>query len=126
MSIKVTLLSNVQLDLDGNPANDKNGNFILIDDEDIGLLKKTHTILTISLTEKPAAFAASTQEFDSGYTTRCEVYWDKRRNPSPAMIKPSELFWLEVMDDQLEEYDEDEDEDEQEHDDSENVVEIDA
>lgn len=125
MGIKVTLLSNVEFDLDNNPRIDEKGNFVLIDDEDIGLLKKTHTILTISLTEKPAAFAASTQEFDSGYTTRCEVYWDKRRNPSPAMIKPSELFWLEVMDDQLEEYEEDED-DQDEHDDSDEVVEIDA
>lgn len=63
--------------------------FKLIDPDDIGILAKTHVLSTMS-------YNPDTGTFESGITTRCEVYWDKRHSPAPAMHKPAELVWLEL------------------------------
>lgn len=106
-SFVVTLKSNIVLDDEGDFQLDEDENFVLKDNDDVGILIKTHVIPMSQLTKDGAVM--------SGYVSRAEVYWDKRHNPAPDMVDPSDLVWLYVAEEADEEDDEGEEiEDEQE------------
>lgn len=108
-NIIVTLKNNVECDEDGIVLLNDEGMPKLLDPEDIGILTRSHPIMTVKYNQE-------TGEIDSGYTTRAEVYWDKRRNPTPAFQRPTDLVWLEFMGTEEEEDDQEDDPDmEEEH-----------
>lgn len=90
--------------------------FKLIDPDDIGILAKTHVLMTMT-------YNPDSQSFESGITTRSEVYWDKRHCPAPAICKPIDLVWLEMPSTDNGRDDDDDDNDEIEEDPSNPVLE---
>lgn len=100
-NIIVTLRSNVKQDDQGEIELNEEGVPTLIDADDIGILVKNHAIMTVKFNQESG-------ELDSGYTTRAEVYWDKRRNPSPSMHQPKDLVWMEFMQNEEEDFEDEE------------------
>lgn len=84
--IVVTLKTNIQVDEQGNFQFDEDENIVLIDEDDVGMLVKTH-VFPISQLQNDGALM-------SGYISRAEVYWDKRRCPSPELVDPNDLVWI--------------------------------
>ncbi len=99
-NIIVTLKSNVELNSEGEIILNPEGIPTLLNPDDIGILVRNHTIMTVK-------FNAESGELDSGYQTRAEVYWDLFRNPSPSMHAPKDLVWMEFMEDELSDEDSD-------------------
>lgn len=94
MQIVVTRLENIQQDEDGKFLTDEDGGLLLHDEEDVGVLAKTHVVPV-------------TQAIDgaihTGVSSLCEVYWNKHRTPAPALVAPTEIAWLTVGEDEGEE-----------------------
>ncbi len=62
------------------------GEIILIDDSQVGYLRKTHTsVVTI---------ADENGNPQLGFISRVEVFWEDRRSPAPCLEDPAELVWL--------------------------------
>lgn len=104
-NIVVTLKSNVQKDEEGNFLEDEDGELLLIDENDVGIIAKSHVM---PFTQQVG------NEIQTGLLTRAEVYWNLVRCPAPAMIAPEDLVWISIEgadneDDPDEEMDEDED-----------------
>lgn len=81
----VTPISNVQTDEDGNFLTDEQGSLMLKNEEDIGILTKTH-ITQVNQVENNMIV--------SGISSLSEVYWNLRRTPSPALVSPNDLAWV--------------------------------
>jgi len=92
-NIIVTRKENVEHDSEDQMILTEEGIPKLIDPDDIGILTKSHPIMTLNLTQGEDGSTS----LESGYTTRAEVYWDKVRNPSPSLHKPTDLVWMEFM-----------------------------
>lgn len=103
-NIIVTLASNVQTDEDGNFLVEDDGVPVLKDEEDVGILVRTHTIQVnqIDNNSNPPVLV-------TGVVFKSEVLWNLRRCPSPAMEDPINLVWL-TLDAVGEENDEEEEE----------------
>lgn len=86
-----TLKSNMELDENGEFQFDDEGELLLKDNDDVGVIAKTH-VIPLSQVDKDGNIMA-------GFISRVEVYWDKRRNPSPDMLDPSDLVWLSIVGD---------------------------
>ena len=99
MYIVVALKSNVEHDEEGQMLYDEEGSPALKDEEDVGILVKTHPLQAV-------------HEGQIGVIFRAEVFWNIRRNPSPALVDPNELVWLSVdenpNDDEVDEENQDE------------------
>lgn len=109
VQIVVTPKNNVEFDHDGNIIYDENGIPALKDPQDLGLFVKTHTIQVNQLDPQ-------SNTLQTGIIFRSEIFWDKRRTPSPAFENPDEIIWLTFNDDDLEDEDEEFDSDEDESD----------
>lgn len=66
---------------------------ILLDDEDLGSVIKTH-VITMTQTAEGVVM--------QGLVCRLEVLWNKRRNPAPDLLDPSDLVWISMDNDEAE------------------------
>lgn len=85
MNAVVTPIENVQLDSEGNFVTDDEGNLLLHNEDDLGFLTKVH-ITQVNQVENGMIV--------SGISTLAEVYWNLRRNPSPALVSPNDIAWV--------------------------------
>lgn len=101
-SIVVSLKSNVEQDEDQNLIFDEDGAPTLIDEDDIGVLVKTHSIQVSQINP-------NTGLLETGIIFRAEVFWNLRRNPAPDMVDPGDLVWTSITthDDEVDEEDAD-------------------
>lgn len=99
MNILVTKKSNVTFFEEDNTSTE---NFSLVNDKDVGFLRKVHTLQTVLQDENGVTH--------HGFVTRCEVYWELHRSPALSMEDPLDLVWLSM--DSIEETDDSEIEDE--------------
>lgn len=90
-SIMVTLKENIQRDEKGYFAKDENDAPILIDENDIGILVKTHSLQVTQIDQESGLL-------QTGVVFQCEVYWEQRRTPAPDMVAPTDLVWLMIND----------------------------
>ncbi len=109
-NIIVSHVDNVEKDEEGNFLLDDDGVPALKDDNDVGMLIRTHTIQVSQLdnTQLPPVLV-------TGVVFKSEVLWNMHRCPAPAMVDPQSLVWLTIDDDRDE--DDAEEEEEIEHDD---------
>lgn len=91
-NIVVTLKTNLDLNDEGEIQYDAEGEILLINDNDVGIIAKTHVIPLSQVDEKGNILA--------GFISRCEVYWDERRSPAPDMVEPTDLVWLSIVGDE--------------------------
>lgn len=84
--VVVTLKSNIATDEEGKFLFDEDENIILTDEDDVGMLVKTHVF--------PLSQVDPGGNLMTGYVSRSEIYWDKRRNPSPDLVDPNDLVWI--------------------------------
>lgn len=90
MNIVVTLKSNVSVsEIDGNFELDEDGDLVLLNDEDVGILTKTHLIQVSQIDQV-------TNTLQTGVVPQSEVYWNMRRSPAPALHAPTDLVWLSI------------------------------
>jgi hypothetical protein len=83
----VTLTSNIERDEEGKPVLDDDGDAVLIDENIMGMLTKTHVI----------PFSTVNQEkntVETGITQLSEVFWEHEHTPSPALVSPTDLYWI--------------------------------
>ena len=104
--VVVTLKTNVVTDEAGNFVFDEEDNIRLHDENDVGMLVKTHVFPMSQLTPEG--------QLMSGYISRAEIYWDNRRNPSPDLVDPADLVWISFAEQETEEDDDQEDSDQDE------------
>jgi len=109
-NIIVAHIDNVEKDEQGNFVLEEDGVPQLINEDDVGILVKTHTIQVSQLdsSQNPPVLV-------TGVVFKSEVLWNLHRCPAPAMEDPAALVWL-TIDDEGEEDEADEDDD-VEHDD---------
>jgi hypothetical protein len=121
-SVVVTLISNVILKEDNlildeqgqavlcreNFAVDEEGAPYLVDEDDVGMLLKTHAVQVSQLNQQ-------TNVLEVAALFRAEVVWNKRRSPCPAFEDPSSLVFISIDEDEGfgEDGDEDEDDEDQ-------------
>jgi hypothetical protein len=101
--VVVTLKSNVELDEEGKVIINDQGEMDLINEDDVGILTKTHCI-------QVSQIDPNTNAIVTGVIFRSEIYWDERRNPSPAMVDPEDLVWISFSDRTEEQVEEDQEE----------------
>ena len=82
----------------------ENGEIILVKEDEIGFLRKTHANV-VSVPDENG-------NSQLGFLARVEVFWEHQRSPAPALEDPNDLVWLDLADDEDEEDDEDDDIDE--------------
>lgn len=92
-NVVVTHKSNVELDENGDFVFDNDGNIVLIDENAIGLLLKTHGVPV-------------TVEGNIGLISRSEVLWEHKRSPAPCLELPEDLVWLSYGEEEDDEPDE--------------------
>ena len=103
MQIIVTLLSNIQVDAEGKFLFDEEGGLLLHDEEDVGVLMKTHVVPLTQVIEGVV---------NTGISSLAEVYWNKVRSPAPALVSPNDIAWLTVGDEnEMDEEENDENDD---------------
>ena len=85
MQAIVTHITNVQTDSEGNFQFDENGNLLLIDENDIGIMAQLH-VSQVQKLENGLLL--------SGTSTLAEVYWQIHRSPAPALVAPADLAWV--------------------------------
>lgn len=79
----------------------QDGEIILVDEENIGYLGKTHA----NVVHVPDADGNATL----GFLARVEVFWEHQRSPAPSLEDPNDLVWLELSTEEEEEDHEDQD-----------------
>lgn len=111
MEVTVTYKNNVQHNAEGEMLFHNDGSVALIDETVIGVMLKTHLVQVTQLNEDKSLI-------QTGIVPKCEVLWEHKRCPSPALENPDDLVWLsfgsEEEDDGEGELDDDTDYDEQE------------
>ena len=81
----VTMNTNVETNEEGQFIYDENGNIVLKNEEDVGILVKIH-VTQVQQMENGVLY--------SGISTLAEVYWNLRRSPAPALVSPNDIAWV--------------------------------
>lgn len=89
--IIVTLVSNIELDEEGQFKFDENDEVILKNEDDVGALIKTHPFQVSQIDPETSLLV-------TGVVFQCEVLWDLHRTPAPALVLPADLYWLSLTD----------------------------
>lgn len=87
MNTVVTRIDNIQRDEDGNFLFDDDGVPKLNNEEDVGILIKTHVVQVNQVIDGV---------IQSGLSPLSEVLWNERRNPAPDLVAPADLVWLTI------------------------------
>lgn len=99
MNVIVTHIDNIEKDEEGNFLLDEDGVPKMINEEDVGILLKTHVVQVTNMVDGM---------LQVGHSPLCEVLWNEKRSPAPDLVAPTDLAWLTVGNDEEDDSDEEE------------------